>query len=123
MLDMSYLPSRPGTPPEVRPSHSLALSTPGFLPQVVPRLRAALLGLAKVEREEKTSSGKVYRDKKEAVARLLEPPPYMRGKEVTGRAIFCTTLVGAGAGDPLLRSSQTPGGQGNQADRRGATLY
>ena len=72
------------------------------------------MGLERVERE-KVSSGKVYRDKKEAVARLMEPPPYMKGKEVTGRAISSNILICAGAGDSLLRSSKSAGGQGNQA--------
>ena len=63
------------------------------------------MGLERVEREEKVSSGKVYRDKKEAVSRLMEPPPYMKGKEVNGRAISSSTLICAGAGDSLSRSS------------------
>jgi len=62
MLDISYVPLRPGTHPEV-----------------VPRLRAALLESPKLD---KSGEGRRYADKEAAVSRLIQPPGYMRGRTV-----------------------------------------
>ena len=63
MLDMSFLPVRPGTP--------LSCSA---------RLRSAVLGMARLE--EHSRSCKVYKTEEEAVQRLLQPPVYMKDREV-----------------------------------------
>jgi len=62
-LDASYLPPRPGTPKEL---HA--------------RVRAAILGEERLEREEDYI--KVYKDREAAVERLMETPPYMKGRKV-----------------------------------------
>jgi len=64
MLDISYLPLRPGTHPEV-----------------VARLRGALLQSSKLIKEG-GGEGKSYADKEAAVSRMLQPPGYMRGRPV-----------------------------------------
>ena len=78
MLDISYLPLRPGTHPEV---NSMTFEHPPLLKQhqVVPRLRGALLESSKLY---KSGEGKRYPDKEAAVSRLLQPPGYMRGRPV-----------------------------------------
>jgi len=69
MLDISYLPLRPGTPTEV-----------------VPRLRGALLRSSAMSSKQcgggGEERGRVYPDKEAAVERLLQPPGYMRGRPV-----------------------------------------
>ena len=82
MLDISYLPLRPGTPTEVDywPSE-LSNRTKT---KVVPRLRGALLRSSAMSSEQfggrGEERGRVYPDKEAAVERLLQPPGYMRGR-------------------------------------------
>ena len=65
MLDMTYLPVRPGTPLEFPP-----------------RLRASVLGEEKLEDRLKKIPAKVYKTKEAALQRLLQPPVYMRDKQI-----------------------------------------
>ena len=78
MLDISYLPLRPGTPTEVDywPSE-LSNRTKT---KVVPRLRGALLRSSAMSSEQCGGKSRVYPDKEAAVERLLQPPGYMRGR-------------------------------------------
>ena len=87
MLDISYLPLRPGTHPEVNPTifgprqkNEKATRLPFTNKiQVVARLRGALLQSSKLIKEG-GGEGKSYADKEAAVSRLLQPPNYMRGQ-------------------------------------------
>ena len=63
MLDMTFLPVRPGTP----------LSCPA-------RLRSAVLGMARLEGN--TRQARVYKTEEDAVQRLLQPPVYMKDREI-----------------------------------------
>ena len=65
MLDITFLPVRPGTPLEFQP-----------------RLRASVLGGSNLEDRGKTKPAKLYKNREEAVQRMLQPALYMKERRV-----------------------------------------
>ena len=63
MLDMTFLPVRPGTPLDFRL-----------------RLRASVLGGLKMEERLNQNAARIYKTEDEAVQRLLQPPLYMKDR-------------------------------------------